>query len=402
VKNEFFLFAEGGKELSMPKTRLEEYKEVVHRWLYIEDDDYIDVIFGTIIANRLDSDPVWLYLIAPPAGGKTEIVRSLNGHPEVYVLSTLTEKTLMSGYEEEPGHQGMPAVDPSLLPKLHRKVLVIKDFTSILDMQPKVRKEIIGQLRDAFDGSAKKVFGTGKDIEYKSKFGVIAATTSAIDKFMTGLADVGERFITYRLPDVKVDERKIRANMAMSNGSAEQQRIEIRNAAHKVLNRDTSGIEIEATEEVKNEIFEMADVVAYARTHVSRERNTKQVTYMPEPEIPTRLCKQFLSFGRGLAIVREKVKIMKDEIDLMRKIAWGCIPTVRRRILHELVEGNPVRLSANDLCRATGLRQGTMVRSLEDLVLLKLVQEFPGDGQWEPDKWALSEAKKGYLVGSGI
>ena len=160
------------------KIRIEHYKDVCHRHMVIENDEYIDVIFGTIFANRLNSKPVWLYLVAPPGGGKTEILQSLDGPGrEIYSLSQLTPQTLISGQIREKRKS-----DPSLIPKLDGKVLVIKDFTAILDSKWENVNTITGQLRDAYDGSCKKVFGTGKDDLYESKFGIIAAVTPAIDK----------------------------------------------------------------------------------------------------------------------------------------------------------------------------------------------------------------------------
>jgi hypothetical protein len=388
------------------QTRLDRYKEVTKKWLYITNDDYIDVIFGVIFANRLDTDPVWLYLVAPPSAGKTEIVGGLEGHPEVYLLSTMTEKALISGYVDESQPKDSIQEDPSLLPRLNKKVLIIKDFTAILDMQPKIRREILGQFRDAFDGSAKRTFGTGKDTTYHSKFGVIAATTGAIDKFMIGLADLGERFITYRLPIVGSEERLERAKKAMTAGSATERKREMSAAAHFVLNRDTKNIEIPVPEELQVEIFNMADVVAYARTHISRERGRGCVTQMPEPEVPTRICKQLLAFGRGLAIAREKDEIGEGEISLMRQVSWGCIPTVRRAVLHALVEKHPGKAGTVELSKLAGLPQRTTARTLEDMTILGLVGrekgDFkPGSGAAE-SRWFLADSKAAYLAESGI
>lgn len=95
-----------------PRTRLQKFKDVCHQWLIIEDDSYIDVIFGAICANQLDTKPIWLYVIGPPSSGKTEVLRACEGHSLIYPLSTLTSHTLVSGKVLEPGEP-----DPSLLPK---------------------------------------------------------------------------------------------------------------------------------------------------------------------------------------------------------------------------------------------------------------------------------------------
>ncbi len=101
-------------------TRLQKFKNAAHKYLVMSDDDYIDVVFGAAVANKLDSAPVWLYLVGAPSSGKTEILRCLTGD-SIYQLDKLTRKTLVSGYEE-PGRNKR---ENSLLPLLDGKVMII-------------------------------------------------------------------------------------------------------------------------------------------------------------------------------------------------------------------------------------------------------------------------------------
>ena len=90
--------------------------------------------------------------------------------------------------------------DHSLLPKLDGKVLVIKDFTALLNMPREARQQILGDLRDAYDGNAAKAFGTHVETRrYTSKFGIMAAVTGAIDKHAAVMQQLGERFLKLRL-----------------------------------------------------------------------------------------------------------------------------------------------------------------------------------------------------------
>jgi len=156
------------------KTRVERFVEVYSKRLIVEDSDYFDVVFGTCFANRLDSKPVWVYIVAPPGGGKSELLQALGGHSTIFLLSSFTEKTLNSGMiPKDPNSKR----DFSLLPKLDAKVLVIKDFTVIIKDRRDVVSNIMGQLRDMYDGKSKRAFGTGKDTLYTSKFGILAGVT---------------------------------------------------------------------------------------------------------------------------------------------------------------------------------------------------------------------------------
>jgi hypothetical protein len=69
----------------------------------------IDIALSTTVGNRMDGDPLWVFIIAPPSGGKTEVVRALDDVPDVYPLSSLTPLTFASGFERK-------GVETSLLP----------------------------------------------------------------------------------------------------------------------------------------------------------------------------------------------------------------------------------------------------------------------------------------------
>ena len=106
-------------------------KNAVSHWLYLEDDTFIDVGLATVVGHKFGGDPIWLFLIAPSGSAKTEFLRALTTD-RVHHLSALTPNTFVSGLNQ-PGKK-----DPSLLPLLDGKVLVIKDFTAVLSENQKV------------------------------------------------------------------------------------------------------------------------------------------------------------------------------------------------------------------------------------------------------------------------
>ena len=168
---------------------LKEVKEAAKRFLLLEDDNIIDVATAVYVANKFDSDPLWIFLCGPPSSAKTEILRAMDGHDNVILLSSMTSSTLISGKTiKGQGNQ-------SLLPKLNGKLLIIKDFGTILTMYREARGEIFAQLREVYDGQFAKAFGTGETISWKGKVGLLAATTPVIDKYMSVNAMLGERFL---------------------------------------------------------------------------------------------------------------------------------------------------------------------------------------------------------------
>jgi hypothetical protein len=102
---------------------------------------------------------VWLLIVAPSGGTKTELIRSVKNYPGMYTLSSLTSKTLISGkiHKNKEGDQEVKVF--GLAQKLNGQVLLIKDFTIILDLPAAERGEIFAQLRDLYDGYIEKGFG---------------------------------------------------------------------------------------------------------------------------------------------------------------------------------------------------------------------------------------------------
>ncbi len=373
-------------ELPQPEVSLQDVKDTFHKWLYIEagEDIVLDVVLASVIANRFEGDPVWLFVVAPPGGMKTEILRALKGCKEIYSTSSLTQNTLISGLKVPKNKS-----DPSLLPRLNGKVLVIKDFTAILGLHHYVRGEIFSQLRDAYDGEASREFGSGVwSKSYVSKFGLIAAVTPAIDRYYSVEQDLGERFLRLRLTSSDTKERVRRA--ATNRGKAREMRLELKEAIQgflltcKLSKEETIAI----PEETLDLIIDLASLLAVLRSTVSRSglRN-ERVDFAPVPEIGTRLVGQFTKLGSALAGIRGKTQIEADEFELLRRIASDTLPSKRVRLLETLYHLRSEFLPTGEIGEMTEFPTETCKMALEDFRLLKIV-EREGTGTF---KWRLTE-----------
>jgi len=364
-------------------TSLETFIRVCRRYLIISDPTYIHIIFGTIFANRLDSCPVWLYLVAPPSSGKTEMLIPLYGASEIHWTDSLTKNTLISFYGEKK--------DASLIPKLDGKVLIIKDFTEMLKMRREVLQEILGQLRNAYDGKCSKTSGKGVTKSYNSKFGVIAAVTDEIDSHRTLLAALGERFITYRIPDVSRHEQAKRCLKAMQGHSLEERVRTLTTAAHKVLARRPKPARI--SESSMKEIIKIAQVVALGRTGVRRDRYTREPDIV-RPEYAVRLAKQLGNLAVGIAMAREKPSVTKEEVRLVQHTAIHSLELKRIRILNILLKKYPDWVETTDISEPLCSSHETAHYHLDDLVLLDLAHRRNVIGKKGRPKhqWQLKQA----------
>jgi hypothetical protein len=371
-------------EVKVERVTLPDVKAAFGKWLHFDEggDIVLDVVLGAVVANRFSGDSVWLFIVAPPGGSKTETLRSLSEWREVYMLSTLTPSTLVSGFVTQGGE------DPSLLPRLNGKVLIVKDFTAILDMPREARQQILGDLRDAYDGSMSKAFGSGAGTRsYASKFGLIAAVTPAVDRYSSVTQDLGERFLKFRLSE---SGARARVKKALANSGQEgDMRAELSHAAEGALLtcdvQDERAIAIR--EGVLDKLIDVADLLAVLRSNVSRDGYTRAIDFLPEPEIGTRLVKQFAKLARGIAAIRGKTEVGEDEYRLIRRIARDTLPSKRAfvvRTVYQLYHEGflPTSRIADEMDMPTE----TVRYALEDLRLLKIV-----DRQGEkPYLWRMS------------
>lgn len=383
-------------EVTVARVSLSQAKATVARWLHMApgEDVVVDVFLGAIVANRFSGDPVWLFLVAPPGGIKTEILRTLSAWHEVYCLSTLTPSTLISGFVQRDGD------DPSLLPKLNGLVLIIKDFTAVLDMPRDARQQILGDLRDAYDGQMAKAFGSEAGTRsYNSKFGLLAAVTPAIDRHWSVGQQLGERFLKLRIPATDTRNRVMRA--AANSGHEERMRQELAAAMEGVLHgcqvKSEQDIAIEPN--VLEKLVDLADCLAVLRSVVDRDGYSKAVVYLPEPEVGTRLVKQFAKLARGIAAVRGKGAVDDEEYRLVRRIARDTLPTKRAELVATVYRLFPGGFrSSQELADEINLPTETAKLALEDLWLLRVI-EREGTSRFT---WRMAEGFRARLAALGL
>lgn len=357
------------------------------RWLALPDHaprspyETVDIALATIIANRMDGDPLWLFLVAPPSGGKTEIIRALDDVRDVFPLSALTPNTFASGFERR-------GVETSLLPKLDGKTLLMKDFGTVLTMYREARGEILAQLREIYDGSFSKEWGNGKSLKWTGKVGLLAGVTGIIDREYSLNAILGERFLLYRVP--RAEGRALaRAALGQRQQEAEHRRTLRRLVAAFV---DSLTLSVPAFDPVIAEgLAALAEFTALARSPVFFDARGEHISLIPEPEAPGRLVKQLAALGQALAVVRGEGAYMSVGTYLtIGQVAQDTIPAPRRLMLEAILaapDDPPPTTSA--LGELTRYPTPSARRYLEELAAVRLVDRRP-EGPGRPDRWAAS------------
>ena len=240
--------------------------------------------------------------------GKTEILQSLTDCPEVYKLSSLTGQTFVSGFKGR---------SSSLLNRLEDKglsFLVLKDFTTVLSLHRDARSEILGALREIYDGEYSKDFGNGQSVSWTGRLGFLAGVTPVIDRHHQVLAVLGQRFLMLRLPPE--DRDTLTARALATRGHEQEMRAELREAMRAFIEgvRPAGGtISPEAT----IEIVAVSRYATQGRTGVERDGYTREVAVVPELEVPARFAKAVAALANAL------ISIGYDERGALDVVARG-------------------------------------------------------------------------------
>lgn len=378
-----------------PPSALDNAKAAFRKYLHMPDDEVLDFVFGIYFANCLDGDPVWGGIVGAPGDAKTEVLRSLTGE-RIYALSNLTEKTLISGL---PADQATEKKDPSLLPKLNGKLLVVKDLTPLISGNADRRNTVLGQLRDAYDGSMSMAFGTGETKAYTSRFGMLFGVTPAIEACWSVINSLGERFLYYRCNGGESLD-KVHAALANSNRKSEM-RAALEAAASLVLAQECPK-DVCIDDEVARQIAHLADFVARARTPVQRLGRSEEIVAMPDPEVGTRLVGQLIQLGRGISVSRGMKHCDGSVLPIIRRVALSGIPKLRLELLRHLsVAKEPIPTMTLSQCVKCGT--GTVNRAAQDLWRLELLDcVLHQIGAATKYDWKLSDLARNRLTEAGL
>jgi hypothetical protein len=343
-----------------------------NKWLKLDSTDLIDVTLGCMLANRLPGDPVWLQLVGPSGCAKSVICMALDCHWDVEAIDTLTPATLISGSTTAMGG------DPSLLPKLDGRILVIKDFTTILEMQIAYRNEIFGIFRSVYDGCYAKPFGNGQMTRSgKSKFGFITGVTPAIELYTEGFTALGERFVRYNLGVGNIHQilQQIDRNLEDQFQNDSSMSNELKECFKKVIDFEYDITSIEIPDSVLTRIRHLAIVVELLRGTVPTDRFTKEITHKAISALPTRSYVQFRKELAGIMLFKHLRKPDEESIKEIRDIAVSTIPLSREHILKKIYKlGKGEVHEISKLSKVLKLPTITVQRTIDKLTALDVFE----------------------------
>ncbi|RFZ08114.1 helix-turn-helix domain-containing protein [Mycobacterium marinum] len=368
---------------------LTEAHNVFQRWLGDDfDTDALDAVLATTAAERLDGDPLWLLLISGSGNAKTETVQALDGIGAIVTSTISSPGALLSA---SPKRERAKEATGGLLRKLEpRGVLVIKDVTSVLSMSGDARAEVLGALREVYDGRWSRNVGTdgGLTLDWAGRIAVVGAVTTAWDKAHAAIASMGDRFVLIRMDSTT--GRQAAGRKAIGNTGCEIiMRAELAEAVAGVISgMDTKPITV--TDDETNVLLNAADLVTLARTGVEYDYRG-DVIDAHAPEMPTRFAKQLAQ------VVRGGVAVGMDRTDALRlaiRCARDSMPPLRLAIIDYLA-GNP-HSSTAEVRKQLGKPRATVDRQLQALHMLGVLTCDEEEVTWsgkDATRWYYSLAE---------
>jgi hypothetical protein len=352
-----------GTPSSVPPSPIDETLAVFDRWLLLKNHIPILATLGTVSANMLAGDPVWLGLIGPSSCGKTEILDALSELPCVARVSTLSMPGLLSGTPRQ--QQGQGATGGLLRQVSNPGIVVCKEFSSILTMRPDMRTDLLNALREIYDGSWTRRIGSdgGKVLTWSGKIGFLFGCTEAIDTYHDAISHLGHRFLYSRIELVR--QGHLKKAIKHRGAGAAQMRKELAAAVSKLFARPRVPFQPMDNREL-DRLDKIVSLVVDLRGSVDRDFRTRELETVYSPEGPSRVglaLEQLFSGLLTLGVDRARA------FDVISAVAIDSTPLKRRRIYSYLQSLKPRPGTATTSNIATHVRLPALAvrRTLEEL-----------------------------------
>lgn len=368
--------------------------------LHIEDYNLVDTLIASVVANaKKIGDPVWLTIIGASSAGKSQLIRPFaKSNPALFLqVDDLTSNTLISGNGES----------QSMIFRIKGSgIISIDDLTVIFSKQSEDRNAILGQLRMIYDGRMTKGTGKGTMIKWEGHAGMMAGSTPSIYRHFAEVADMGERFISYRMKDMNVDAAM---NFIDKHGesakSIDATLTDLFARYFQDLMPKIAEKNIEVDPKTRERIKEISIAATKLRTPVIIDEREYFVSEFVVPEMPFRVYKQLMNLARAFMLIHNAETGKTDLPDeLITAIEWCgySIADDKRRAYFNAVIGlnaKGVFTTARNIAAYTGLHHTAVERGMSVLSAIGVVDmSMAKEGETERKTWSIADKRLEKIV----
>jgi hypothetical protein len=354
-----------------------------NEYMYVEDPNILNVVLASIVANSLRvGDPIWLTVIGPSSSGKSQIIRpfAIANSNYIHRVDDLTPNTFLSA---------SLGLEHSLLGKIGPAgILSMDDLTVLFSKNSEQRAEILSQFRMLYDGHYSKGSGNRKeDITWQGYLGMIAGSTPSIYRYFNEVADMGERFISYRMKPMNT----LKALDFISSHPHTSKHINhaladiIREFLPPLLQSLPNEDNRPALHPETHTVIQEASLhCTLLRTPVHIDDRSGLVDEFAEPEMPFRVMKQLTYLAQGMQYLQKDPSLpLPDSFhDALRWTAYSLISDKRRAYARAIayIEPTNTPITARTVSHYSGMHEDVVKRDLSQLQALNLLSITDGDG----------------------
>lgn len=353
---------------------LTDFHSELNKLMYLEDPNLVNVVLGSIVANSKQiGDPVWLTIIGPSSGGKSQLIRPFTmAHSEyIHRIDDLTPNTLLSA---------SLGSEKSLLGRIGKSgILSMDDLTVLFSKNAEQRGEILSQFRMLYDGQYSKGSGSkAEDVMWQGYLGLISGSTPAIYRYFSEVADMGERFISYRMKPIDVHKavKFVTDNPKTSKELNKEIADLIRQFLPTLIQKSDAAVPDLHTETLLA-IQEASEHFTLLRTPIHLDERNGLVDEFPEPEMPFRVMKQLTYLAKGMQLLQDdpSAPLSDEMVTALEWTAYSLANDKRRAYVKAIValEYQAQKISTRNVSSLTGLHNEIVGRGLAQLQALGII-----------------------------
>lgn len=306
---------------------VEVFKQSLGEYFEIDDYQAVDILLATAVSHKVPAtEMLWLRIIGASGTGKTELLRTLISQDSYCItMESITAGSIRRGHRTKRD-------EPTLLERISGKLVITKEFASMLTKNPDAQKEVFGLLRSVHDGEIDSDYGSEQGYLHQvSRFDWIVGTTQYIDRQRQLETQLGSRFIDIRWGSPINRDKAV--NMAIENDAG-------LTAIRSKLAGQMTDI-IEKAEPVEYPFLPwlagLANMAAIFRTPVVRDSKTTELIDIPEVELGTRLGQAMARITKGLLMLGVSIEDLRS---YLIRMTLDCMSPVRAGVLKNWLRGN--------------------------------------------------------------
>ncbi len=335
---------------------VERFEDLLTSNFEVDDLQAVELVIATAVSHKLKwSEMLWLRIIGASGSGKTELLRTLSYEPYSVTMESITAGAIRRGFViKKNGEKEM-----TLLKRLDGKLVITKEFASMLTKDMDAQKEIFGLLRSVYDGSLDADYGSEQGhLHQETHFDWILGSTSYIDKVRSIEYLLGSRFIDLRW-ESPLHRLKALDKAQDNDGNLELIRGKLARAMADIL---------ESTVEVPKVrlayISRLANIASILRSPVERNSRTMEIEDLPDPELGTRMGQALARIARGLVMIGVAEADIKP---YLVRVVLNSMTRIRAAVIQAWMDGITKQI---EIAARLTVSQGTVSRVIEDIKVL--------------------------------